>query len=129
MNGFADRFAEDAVLEFPFAPEGSMPARVEGRESIRTTAVAISRRMQSAGRRLRAIDNVVVHETTDPEVVVVEFDALGESTITDSSYKMPDIQVWRVRNGEVVSMRDYMGAQSHLPRPAPAKRVPGSTWA
>jgi ketosteroid isomerase-like protein len=38
MEQVASYYAEDAVLEFPFAPPG-MPSRLEGREAIRAALV------------------------------------------------------------------------------------------
>ncbi|HEX4335252.1 MAG TPA: nuclear transport factor 2 family protein [Polyangiaceae bacterium] len=107
--GFAGFFAEDAVLEFPFSAEPAVPTRVEGRPSIEKVATALGEKFSRAGTRLRRFENLVVHETTDPEVLVVEFEALGESRAGATDYRLPDIQVWRVRGGQVRSMRDYLG--------------------
>ena len=127
---FARCFAEDAVLEFPFSMEPAVPPRVEGRESIRRVAAALGERFRREGTRLRRFENLIVHETTDPEVLVVEFEALGESREGSGAFRLPDIQVWRVRGGEVQSMRDYLGPE---PRARPAAPLPirsfsGSAW-
>jgi ketosteroid isomerase-like protein len=49
--------------------------------------------------------NVVVHETIDPEVVIVEFSY--EITRAGRQYSVPMIFVMRVRGGEIVESRDY----------------------
>jgi ketosteroid isomerase-like protein len=88
-DGFARRFAENAVVEFPFSVEATVPPRVEGRDSIRKMATALGKHFERAGSRLRRFENLIVHETTDPEVLVVEFEALGEARANESAYRLP----------------------------------------
>jgi ketosteroid isomerase-like protein len=101
---FADLFAEDGVLRFPFAPPG-MPREIRGREAIRAA------RTSEAGRRsLLVMDAVelVVRETDDPEVVVTEIEHHGHSHALDGPYRFRALAVVRVRDGEIVSYDDYM---------------------
>jgi uncharacterized protein len=101
---FADLFAEDGVLRFPFAPPG-MPREIRGREAIRAA------RTSEAGRRsLLVMDAVelVVRETDDPEVVVTEIEHYGHSHALDGPYRFRALAVVRVRDGEIVSYDDYM---------------------
>ena len=101
---FADLFAEDGVLRFPFAPPG-MPREIRGREAIRAA------RTSEAGRRsLFVMDGVelVVRETDDPEVVVTEIEHYGHSHALDGPYRFRALAVVRVRDGEIVSYDDYM---------------------
>ena len=51
--------------------------------------------------------DVVVHETTDPEVIVAEYDYSGESLTTGKSFEAANIQVLRIRDGLIVFSRDY----------------------
>ena len=127
-DGFARRFAEDAVLEFPFSSEPSVPPRVEGRDSIRRMAAALGKHFERVGTRLRRFENLIVHETTDPEVLVVEFEALGEARANESVYRLPDVQVWRVRGGEVLSMRDYLRLLPTPHSPLEMRVLGGSAW-
>jgi len=101
---FADLFAEDGVLRFPFAPPG-MPREIRGREAIRAA------RTSEAGRRsLLVMDAVelVVRETDDPEVVVTEIEHYGHSRALDGPYRFRALGVVRVRDGQIVSYDDYM---------------------
>ena len=107
LDGFADMFAPDGVLELPFAPAG-VPRRLSGREEIRRFLAPAGRAARQAGRRIVGYSSVVVHETTDPEVIVAEFDLDGEVSATGETYQLSYIQVLRVRAGQIVSMRDYM---------------------
>ena len=101
---FADLFAEDGVLRFPFAPP-DMPREIRGREAIRAA------RTSEAGRRsLLVMDAVelVVRQTDDPEVVVTEIEHYGHSHALDGPYRFRALAVVRVRDGEIVSYDDYM---------------------
>jgi ketosteroid isomerase-like protein len=111
METQAALFAEDGVLEWPFAPAG-MLRRIEGREAIRRVLGAAGERARQAGRRIAGYRAVVVRETTDPEVIVAEFDLLGEVGATGDAYQLSFIQLLRVRNGQIVSMRDYFNPQA-----------------
>lgn len=92
-------YAEDAVVEQPFNP---VPVVLSGRAEI----AAHFARTADLPLRLTA-DNVVPHETTDPEVVVVEYDYLGENTSTGRAFTVHNILVLRVRAGRIVTSRDY----------------------
>lgn len=55
----------------------------------------------------REVANVTVHETTDPEVVVGEFEYRCSSEET-GEFSIPCVFVLRVRDGEIVESRDYI---------------------
>ena len=101
---FADLFAADGVLAYPFAPPGS-PAELAGREAIR----AYRARVEGA-RELFDLEGVdgTIWETDDPEVVVTQITHHGWSKATDAPYRLTAIAVIRVRDGEIVRYDDYM---------------------
>ena len=107
IEGQADLFAPDGVLEWPFAPAG-VPARLEGREAIRRALEPIGRRMRQGATRPTGLRSVL-HQTLDPEVVVVELELEGEVAATGDAYRLPYIQVFRVRDGAILCFRDYFG--------------------
>ena len=109
LRGQADLYAPDGILEWPFAPEG-MPRRLRGREEIRRVLGGLEQRVRQAGTRVTGVDPVVVHETVDPETIIVELELHGEVPATRTTYHLPYIQVLRVRDGQIVSFRDYFGA-------------------
>jgi uncharacterized protein len=111
LAGQADLYAPEGVLEWPFAPPG-VPRRIEGRERIRRTLEALGERVRGAGTRLDALRSVVVHDTLDPEVIVVEFEAHGAVAATGATYQLPYIQVLRVRDGQILSFRDYFAGRT-----------------
>lgn len=101
MTGFAGLWAEDGVMEFPFAPPG-YPARLEGRAAIEDYLRDYPKMLDVQG-----FPTQVVHQSTNPDVAVVEFDAEGVVVATGKPYRFSYIAVITVRNGEIVSYRDY----------------------
>jgi ketosteroid isomerase-like protein len=97
-----DNLAEDVVVEWPFAPGG--PARIEGRESF--VAFAAPSR-EALPVRFDEFRNVVVHETTDPEVVIAEYELVGTHLETGRQSSAPFVMVLRVRDGKLVHCREY----------------------
>jgi ketosteroid isomerase-like protein len=91
-----DLYAEDAVVEMPFALPS--PVRLNGRDEVRKHFA------QPVPFTLRAL-STRVHETVDPEVIVAEYDY--ELRATDTSLRVSNIQVLRVRDGLIVESRDY----------------------
>lgn len=101
---FADLFAADGVLEYPFAAPG-MPTRIEGRDAIK----AFHGNLGKLRDRLnREGTSWTLHETTDPEVVVAEIEHHGTTVPEGNPYQIIAVGVMRVREGEIVSYRDYM---------------------
>lgn len=101
----SDLYAADAVHEWPFPFPGA-PARLAGRDQIK----AWSERMRAGGSRFRfeRFDNVIVHETADPEVIIAEYDIHGQVTATGQPFAFSYILVLRVRDGQIVHLRDYL---------------------
>jgi ketosteroid isomerase-like protein len=102
-DAFVNLFAVDGYVEWPFRPAG-VPGRVEGREQLRQFLTA-----QADGLvRFEEYRNTVIHETRDPEVVIVEYDAHGIVIPTGAPLHQTIIAVLRIRDGLVVSYRDYL---------------------
>lgn len=101
MAGFAGLWAEDGLLEFPFAAPG-YPALVEGR-----AAVTEYMRGYPDILKIEEIPPPVMHQSIDPDVVIVEFEASGIVVATGASYRMRYIAVITVRDDEIQRYRDY----------------------
>ena len=101
---FADLFAEDGVLTYPFGLPGQ-PAELRGRQAIRDYFSD-----RSGARDLLVMEGVeaVVRETDDPEVVVTEITHHGWSKAAEAPYRHTALGVIRVRDGEIVHYDDYM---------------------
>ncbi|MBO3749918.1 nuclear transport factor 2 family protein [Streptosporangiaceae bacterium NEAU-GS5] len=106
-------YAVDAVIDYPFA----VPVlRLAGRDDIQRYFAAVARMPLD----LRAC-NIMVRETSDPEVVVGEYDYDARVTTTGRVFHVANIQVTRVRNGQIVASRDY---HNHLVLAEAAGRLP-----
>ncbi|MCX4524166.1 MULTISPECIES: nuclear transport factor 2 family protein [unclassified Streptomyces] len=112
----AGLYAEDAVVETVFEPVG--PRRFEGRAMLeeRLAAVAASSPVELTPM------NVVIRETDDREVVVAEWDYRVHHRATGRTFETANIQVLRVRDGLIVTSRDFhdhlalVVAGGHLPQ-------------
>jgi ketosteroid isomerase-like protein len=95
-----DFYATDAVVEQPFAKPA--PIRLEGRETIRAHFASAAR----APLRLRVIDRRIL-DTSDPDVIVAEFDYDGEATRTHRRFLVANVQIFRIRDGKIAASRDF----------------------
>lgn len=93
-------YAEDTVVEHPQGVP--RPTRLIGRAVIHERFTSVL----AATVRLKR-KNVVVHETTDPEVIVAEYEYDAESVETGRTTTTANIQMLRVRDGLIVHSRDY----------------------
>jgi ketosteroid isomerase-like protein len=95
-----DFYAEDVVIERPFAPAGLR--RTEGVEVLRQ-GIAQAGDLYA----LEKLDNVVLHETSDPEVIIAEYDVHCRVVAAQKSFVASFIMVLRIRDGLIVHSRDY----------------------
>ncbi|RKG97750.1 nuclear transport factor 2 family protein [Corallococcus sp. CA053C] len=95
-------FADDAVVEFPYAPSLGMPSRLEGIEAIRAYFVPITQRFQGL-----AFAGVQRYPTTDPNVGWMEVH--GSATLQPSHFHYEQDYVMRLhlREGRIVRYREY----------------------
>jgi uncharacterized protein len=99
----ADCYAPSVVIEMPFAVAPLIPARVETtREELRERF-----RAGTASRRYKSLGDVVIHETTDPDVVIIEYELHGEFTQTAEPFSLRFLMVLTIRDGQIVHSRDY----------------------
>ncbi|MEV6864546.1 nuclear transport factor 2 family protein [Streptosporangium subroseum] len=96
-------YAVDAVHEFPFTRPG-LPSRLEGRDEIVDWIAAGWKDHALKYERYRTL---AIHDTNDPETIIVEQEALGTSAST-GEFALPNIVVLTVRNGQIACLRDYV---------------------
>jgi ketosteroid isomerase-like protein len=101
---FAELFAEDGVLEYPFAAPG-FPTVLKGQTQIREL-IARMREMRNVFE-IHEI-SAVAYETTDPELVIAEITHSGHSHATNRPYTNTAVGFIRVRDGKIVHYKDYM---------------------
>jgi uncharacterized protein len=101
---FADLFAADGVLAYPFAPPGQPPG-LRGRDAIRDHFSGLGQ-----SRQLFVMEGVDAEtwETDDPDVVVTQITHRGQSAVTGGPYTFTALGVIRVRDGEIIRYDDYM---------------------
>jgi len=96
-------YAEQTDVVHPFDPLRAPALRT--RDELREHFSRPGTSTRPEPRRRAA--NITIHQTTDPEVIVAEFEYQGTSDDTGQPYALPGIFVLRVRAGEIVSSRDY----------------------
>ncbi|MBB5911712.1 ketosteroid isomerase-like protein [Nocardia transvalensis] len=101
LDELAGYYAESTDVRHPFAPLGDTPLRT--RAELREHFAGGPGR--TAGVTEFGPHGVVVHETADPEVVIVEFAYRGAAH--GRSFEVPCIFVVKVRDGVIVESRDY----------------------
>jgi ketosteroid isomerase-like protein len=101
---FADLFAAEGVLAYPFAPPGH-PRELRGRDAIRAYFAAMG---QSRALFTMAGVDAVSWQTDDPEVAVTQITHHGTSQVTGAPYELTALGVIRVRDGMIVRYEDYM---------------------
>jgi ketosteroid isomerase-like protein len=95
----ADLYAPDAVSVTPM----HLPRErvISGRPALHAQFAAA----QDGPFRFH-VENLVLHTTGDPEVVIAEFDYTGVAP-DGRPFRAPNIQVFRVVDGLIASTRDY----------------------
>ncbi|HUN33459.1 MAG TPA: nuclear transport factor 2 family protein [Trebonia sp.] len=99
----ADCYAPEFVIEMPFAVEPLLPSRTQAtREQLRARFQA-----GTASRRYTHLSEVTIHETANPEVVIVEYQMHGERVSSGEEFSSRYLMVITVRDGYIVHSRDY----------------------
>lgn len=98
-----DLYAEDIVHERPFARPG-IPRTVVGREANREI---LAMALRAAPVRFTGFRDLVIHDGADPEEIFAEYVAQGVLTATGETFEIGNIPLLRIRDGLVVSVRDY----------------------
>jgi len=102
----AELFTPDGVYEAPLVPDGHvLPRRLEGREAIRAGIPAYH--AYPAFQRPVVVDRTrfTLHETTDPDVFVVETDAVLAGEGVETIFSL--VQIFHLRDGLIRLLRDY----------------------
>jgi uncharacterized protein len=97
-------YAEKTDVRHPMSPYGDKPllSRDDLREHFGGAAARVAPVVEFSAQ------NVVVHQTQDPEVIVAEFDYRGTVLATGEPFTAPCVFVMRVRDGQIVESRDYV---------------------
>lgn len=98
----ADLYGDPTVIEMPFAPPG-FPKRTE------TSNADLRARFKggAAARVYDKVDGVVIHETTNAEVVIVEYDVHGHRTADGEPFVLSYVNIMTIRHGKIVHSKDH----------------------
>jgi uncharacterized protein len=99
---FFDTFAEDAVFESRYRFPG-WPAKIEGRANLMASLSGYGKTIT-----LHAGDALVVHRSTDPRVVILEYEVHGKILATGAPYDNRFISVITIESRKIIHWRDYM---------------------
>lgn len=96
-----DMFAEDGVMEFPYAPPG-LTSRVTGKPALRAYFAEVGGLLS-----IPAMADVVAHRVDDGRTFVVEFRCDGRVTATGRPYRQRYVSVVELLEGRIAHYRDY----------------------
>lgn len=105
LRAVIDLIADDAVMEFPYAP-AKRPRRVEGKNNIIKYNKAIMEIVT-----VTDFTDVEIHHLIDPDCVVVEMTGHGTLRATGDTFSRRYIDVCRTKNGRIQYIRDYWNPQ------------------
>jgi len=100
-DGFLSLMAEDAVMEFPYAPSGQ-PREAAGRAALAPYVAHVASFIT-----IDSIEERSVHQTTDPAIVVLEFTGQGRAVASGQPYRQNYISVIETGDGRITRYRDY----------------------
>jgi ketosteroid isomerase-like protein len=99
---YFDTIAENAVFEFRYNFPG-WPQKLHSRESLTALYAGYGDNIV-----LHGADALVVHQSQDPRVVILEYDVHGKIIRTGAPYDNRFISVVTIENRKIVQWRDYM---------------------
>lgn len=108
-DAFVAHFADHAVFELPFPLPGA-PSRLDGPAAIREY---LARRWADTSTITVHGIHPRIHQTTDPELVIVENDVDMTTPARGRARVRASVNVVRVRDGRVVLFRDYVNTGVH----------------
>lgn len=100
-------WADDVVIEVPFAAGG--PRRYEGRDNF---LAATKTGRETLPIRFDEMRNVLVHETKDPNKIIVEYELVGTLLTTGEQKSALFITVMEIRDGLLTLWREYQNTMA-----------------
>lgn len=104
-NEWIDLWAEDGVLEFPFAPAGRRQ-RYAGKSDILAYMKAVAVRME--GRiKVEGMEYFRMHPMHDPAQICLEMAVKGRVVETGAPYLQKYISIVETKGGKIALYREY----------------------
>lgn len=103
MMAFADQWAPNGRMDFPFAPPGwpTLHSREQVREYLRSFTGSVD---------ISGIRHQTRHDTADPDTLVLEWGVEGVALATGRPYAVDYVAVVKVGSEGIESYRDYWSA-------------------
>jgi uncharacterized protein len=101
IRGWADLCDENIVVEFPFAPDKA------SRSIVGRTAIYEYLRDYPNVIDLRTTPTMMIHDTSDPNMAIAEWSALGQVISSGKPYEMSYATFVTFHNGLMVNYREY----------------------
>ncbi|MEG4457547.1 nuclear transport factor 2 family protein [Microcoleus sp. N9_A1] len=95
-------FAEDAVVEFPYAAALNAPERIEGKSAIYNHMKKMVAQMQDL-----VFTNVCEYQTSNPNVLFAEVHGEAEIVATGRHYQQDYVMRLETKDGKIVHYREY----------------------
>lgn len=112
LDGYAGTFAPEYMVELPL-PLPGVPRHFEERGEVRCVVAPVWRAQAASradgGRVGEKMDTLVLHDGSDPEVVVIEFDLHGVEP-SAMPYRLSYVHIVAVHEGRIVTLRDSLHA-------------------
>ena len=105
MKAFADAWAPDGTMEFPFAPPGY--PRLTSRGQVWDYLHDYTDKIQ-----LHEVTERARHYSIDPRTVVLEFSVVGTVVATGAAYRMSYVSVITVGTEGIESYRDHWNSMA-----------------
>ncbi|HEU4535486.1 MAG TPA: nuclear transport factor 2 family protein [Polyangiaceae bacterium] len=102
VGRWVDLFADDALVEFPYAGSLGVTGRFEGRDAV---AAYFTRAL--ADFEGLTFSDVRVHPGADPGLAVAEVHGAARIKSTGRRYEQDYVMVVRARGGRIVHYREY----------------------
>jgi ketosteroid isomerase-like protein len=96
----ADLYAPDVRIVNVWAPGGR--STTEGREVMRARMAGTAKLWS-----FESVGDVALHETADPEVVILEYRVNGRITASGQAFSLGFVSILRIIDGLIANARDY----------------------
>jgi uncharacterized protein len=100
-GAWAKLWAEDGLLEFPYAPEGK-PSTYHGR-----AAILAYMKSAASGFSINSVEGYKVHTMTDPTVACVELSIKGTMSGSGAPYNQRYVIIFETVDGQIKHYREY----------------------
>ncbi len=94
-------WAEDGVLEFPYAPAGR-------RRAYRGKADILAYMKHATGRvAVDAVESMRVFPMLDPDIAMVEVSVRGRAIVNNTPYNQSFVMIFELKDGKLHRYREY----------------------